>query len=154
MDALEKDFVPPELLDAFRSLAVRDCEGTCRLLELLYPDAIKRPALPRETLIGLGLAIRLSRWELVSIDLHIQAGLPSGQQMLDRVADLGHGPELWRIVQEVLTGANRIFAESFLWGDSDVDQVDLAVVSDSDDEDFLDAMADFIWHHRKKVNRG
>lgn len=100
--------------------------------------------LPPEMLLGLGLAVRLRRWELHGIRCHLDAGIPSSTEVMHRVTSECSGSALLGFVEEIYPKTLQIYRESFLWSGRDCDHtVDLAVVAQEDNE-FIDAVADFL----------
>lgn len=146
---------PPELDRYFNESVIRQAEtdaiGVGELVrsagvQVQRQDGTYEPLeLPPEMLLGLGLAARLRRWELHSIFGHLEAGLPSSSEIMDRVTSECCGPALLEFVTEIHVKTLQIYRESFLWSGGDCDlTVDLAVVAQEDDE-FIDAVADFLF---------
>lgn len=146
---------PPELNRYFSESVIRQAEtDAIGVAELVRSAGVQgQPkngkyeplGLPPEMLLGLGLAIRLRRWELHRICGHLEAGLPSSSEIMDRVTSECCGPALLGFVSEIYVKTLQIYRESFLWSGGDCDlTVDLAVVAKEDDE-FIDTVADFLF---------
>ena len=89
------------------------------------------------------------RWELNNIRAHIEAGLPTSDDVFDRVTTLLHGAKLKKFVNANWVKAIRVYHDSFLWSAVDCDlAVDIAIVA-VEDEQFLDAIADFLLNSLK-----
>ena len=108
--------------------------------------------LPAELLIGLDLALRFWSWDRSAITAHTDAGLPTSDQVLKRVLSQMHGPELREYVDDLVLRAIVIQREQFVWQAGGELGADLAIKPGDDEEAFLDAMADFLWAHRDKLN--
>lgn len=108
--------------------------------------------LPAELLIGLELALRFWIWEQCGITAHVDAGLPGAEQVLKRVLSLREGRELDEFVDKLGLRAAMIQHEQFAWQAGVELGAEIAVNPGDDEEAFLDAMADFLWSHRKQLN--
>lgn len=101
--------------------------------------------LPPDVLIGLALATRFARWESNEIKVHLNAGLPSSRQVLARVASQWQEPEFSEFVSGLRSNAFRIFYECFIWlVDGETMSAEMAMTAITDEEEFLDAMADYL----------
>lgn len=101
--------------------------------------------LPKELLEGLALALRFQRWEQQHIHIHLAAGFPAGRQLLQRVISAdGKDPALSLEIRSLGLRRIQLLRDSFLWSAAvHGPPTDLALVA-SDDESFLDAVADFL----------
>src|SRR5689334_13345760 len=104
MDAIE--VVEPAFLEGLRDLAASDAEAVAeffRTLGLLrHPSSPPQALLlPSETLLGIGLALRLRTWELNGIAVHLEAGLPSADELFAFVRRFLSGPELKAVAERL-----------------------------------------------------
>jgi hypothetical protein len=110
--------------------------------------------LPISLLLGWKLALRLATWELNGIRAHIEAGMPTADEVLKRLGAPQDYPDLDDFVRQHSATAIGVLHDSLLWsaGDCDLDiGVDLGIASAGDDE-LLDAMAD-LWQQMKANNQ-
>src|SRR5688572_19174586 len=72
-------------------------------------------ALSPELLQGLDLALRFANWEANHIFVHVDAGLPRGEELLRKVVSLGRGAELQVIVTDLSVKSLQLLAQHFSW---------------------------------------
>lgn len=144
----------PEFTAALRKQAVEDADAVGLFLRhehLAPPDGNATVELPATLLLGLGIALRFRSWELQNIRVHLDAGLPSGTELLTHVIE--PAPDHNNLAHEIRSLAIeriRLLQESFLWSVPDDSlQTDIAIIGDSD-EAFLDAVTDFLINHLHK----
>jgi len=131
--------------ESVRSLAETDAVAVAAFLQErgLMPQT-DDTSLSAEALLGVALCLRFRRWELHNIRAHIEAGLPTSDEVFDRVTTLMHGAKLKKFVDSNWVKAIRLYHDSFLWSAVDCDlAVDIAIVA-GDDEQFLDGIVDFL----------
>ena len=153
--------LPAELLAKLRSDAEQEADDVAEFLRrsaVLYSEKFpnRRPVkLPRETLLGLSIAMRLRRWEQNSIYIHLEAGMPSADEALKFVTTVMSGPKLVKFVARHSATMRRLLWDSILWPFDEFDLgMDLAIVGREDDR-FLDAITQFLLDHiRKDVSQG
>lgn len=138
------------------SLKVEGERGAARVAEFLRRFGISGTstspvALPAELLLGLNVALRFRAWELSSITAHLEAGLPSSNQVVERVMSLLQGDELREYVEDLDLRAIFILREQFVWQASGEQSADIAIVTDGNEDAFLDALADFLWANRHNL---
>lgn len=148
-DSTTLSICSPDFVAAVRRQAESDAEAVGEFIRSLphgpKPDAVEPVQIAPEILLGLALAIRLRRWELNHIRVHIDAGVSSSSEVFGRIATLKRGRELEEFVSRESVNALRVFHDSFLWSASDCDlRVDIAIVAQEDDQ-FLDAIVDFLF---------
>ena len=161
MKATRSPLRPPLYFDALGDQLHSDVLGAAGLLEGLgfprcSPDTDAVPAesrLPREFLQGILLGARLFRWEQDGVTLHLEAGLPSAEDHLVKVAQLFSGPELRAYVAETSALTRTLYFERFAWSGRDDLHAEIGIVAQEDD-DFLDSLADFLWDHRHTLSHG
>lgn len=107
--------------------------------------------LPREFLQGILIGVRLLRWERDGVTVHREAGLPSAEEHLVKVAQLFDGPELREYVTDLSERARMLFYEHFAWSGGEDLHGEIGIVAEDDDE-FLDRLANFIWDHRHAIS--
>jgi hypothetical protein len=153
MDGTILDDHIAEYASAISSQAIRSADLVDALLNELgiAPESGRPISLPTELLRGLGLAMKFAAWESNHIFVHVEAGLPGAAELVARVLELRHGPELEMLVHRVAIDSLALVHRHFAWRVS-ADQGDVAIIGD-EDEDFLDAVADFLWARRQAACR-
>lgn len=100
--------------------------------------------LPRETLLGMQLVMRIQRWERNFITIHRAAGVPPVDEVMKFVTSAMQGPKLVKYVQRHRATMLRLLWESILWSLDEGDVgLDIAIVG-CDDDQFLDAVAQLL----------
>lgn len=91
------------------------------------------------------MALKFRRWELQQIRVHLDAGLPSGAEMLASLMDpSADQTTLSEQATAIASKSLEVYFESFLWSLQDGSlQSDIAIVA-QEDEDFLDVITDFL----------
>ncbi len=142
--------LPAALLAKLRSDAEQEADDLAEFLRrsaILYSEKFpnRRPVkLPRETLLGLSIAMRLRRWEQNSIYIHRETEMPSADEALRFVTSVMSGPKLVKFVARHSATMRRLLWDSILWSLDEFDLgMDLAIVG-CEDEQFLDAIAQFV----------
>ncbi|MCI0334112.1 MAG: hypothetical protein L0228_12915 [Planctomycetes bacterium] len=145
--------LPEEYVQSLKSQAERGAARVAEFLRRFGVSGTKESpiALPAEMLLGLDLALRFQVWELNAITAHLDAGLPSSDQVLKRVMSLLEGNELREYVQNLDSRAIQILREQFVWQASGDHSADFAIVTDGNEDAFLDALADFLWANRHNL---
>ena len=154
MDALthvpELAGFPPELIAAIKAQAESDADAAGAFFRESDLDARARcsdePILfPLEYFIGIGLGIRLRRWQRANMVTHIKAGLPSAEELFSRIGTLVRGVPLCELVTKVLMTLGPVIQTSFLWWvDDDDPRIEMAIAT-SNKEQLLEAVADYLW---------
>jgi len=145
--------LPEEYVQSLKSQAERGAARVAGFLGRFGVSGTKESpiALPAELLLGLDLALRFQVWELNAITAHLDAGLPSSDHVLKRVMSLLQGNELREYVRNLDSRAIKILREQFVWQASGEQCADIAIVTDGNEDAFLDALADFLWTNRHKL---
>ena len=136
--------------ESVRSIAETDAAAVAAFLQErgMIPQA-ENTSLSGEALLGIALCLRFRRWELNNIRAHIEVGLPTSDEVFERVTTLLHGAKLKKFVDANWVKSIHVYRDSFLWSAVDCDlAVDIAIVAD-EDEQFLDAVADFLLNSQK-----
>ena len=144
--------LPADLLAKVQAEAEQDADDVA---EFIRRAAIrcsakvpKRQAiyLPREALLGLGLAMRLHRWERIGLPIHLAFGLPSSTEVVKFVTRNMRGARLAELVDVLSDAVAQVVIQFLPWSMSDCElQCDLAIVAQLDEELLLDAVADLVW---------
>jgi hypothetical protein len=143
--------LPAELLATAVCEASRDADRVGRFLHahglVTSPD---RPLyLPDAFLLNLAASLRLLTWEMSSLQVHRDAGLPSAEQALNETfRSLAESDVVESLtLHDLSLRALALFIERFAWhGRRELD-ADMAL--DRYDQDgMLDALAEFLWAHR------
>ncbi len=154
MDALsrvpELAGFPPELIAAIKAQAESDADAVGAFLREsgLHPR-VRCPdepsSFPLEYLVGIGLGIRLRRWQQANIVAHINAGLPSAEEFFSQIGALVRGDSLRGLVARVFMTLGPVIQTSFLWWvDDDDSRIEMEIVT-GDKEQVLEAVADYLW---------
>lgn len=126
------------------------------LVEPIAPSGFTSP-MPIGILLDFGAAARLARWEAAGLTIHRDAGLPSAEDAmgnfrsvltaflagvgsLDGAGSFGSAVEDAMLTRLALTGRQHIGAN--------------VVIDVSDDDVFVEAMAQFLWSHRGEASVG
>ncbi|MBI1347095.1 hypothetical protein GC163_12495 [bacterium] len=149
---LPENLFPQEYLLAVRELAERDADEVQtfvrELLAQISPSGLcpETIFLPSTILTGIGMALRLLRWESLSIPWIQENDLPTSTQLLHRVCGdfvQGDYQELDRYLAQISARILRIHHEHFVWSVHEMPALaDIAVISEVDAE-FIDALCDF-----------
>lgn len=108
---------------------------------------------PVDVLLGLGLVIRLRRWEFAGIQCHLDAGLPSADQVCQQVLAPVRSPELASFVADSWRRALQAFHESIVWSTEGCDlSAIFALQATEEDDDFIEGVADFLWQQIQRSN--
>jgi hypothetical protein len=150
---LDLDDLLVEFVAAVASQAIRGADRVAALLReagiapALGDHAAAPVGLPAELLLGLDLVLRFATWEQNLIFVHIESGLPSSDELLQRILELLPGEQMQSLISDLSGRSMVLLAQHFTWRAGVEQQIDLAIVDD-DDEALLDAVADF--HIRQK----
>lgn len=138
-------------IEAIRALAESDADALAELLRSIHLLSPPKPLhLPAETLLGLGLALRIQTWEMAGITAHLDAGLPSADELKAFICKHLAGPELRIVVGALSAQVVVLLCREIAWQSSVERQGDFGLVV-TDDDGFLEAMADFIWDNRQAL---
>jgi hypothetical protein len=142
--------LPSDLLQA----VARDAECDADWVGVFLTTGGLKPPLrvPMELLLGLGAALRLFRWELSGITIHLAAGLPPARQALHEVVRAATGQAEPGLVERLKTLYSRVlsvFVERFAWNGRVELGADLTL-DPADEEALLNGLADFLWDHRPR----
>jgi hypothetical protein len=144
---------PSELVQFAADEAERGANEVIEMLSKagLAPSPGETRGLPAGILLDLGAVAQLRRWESAGYKVHLHAGLPSARVALECVIitleeaattpiSLARAGLLARLVFDV--GVTQ-----FAWGGPSI--LGTQVALDTSDEDaFVEAMAQFLWAHR------
>lgn len=141
-----------DFLAAIESLAVSEANKAARVIALLTGRQANNPGnpqifLPREFLIAVGLAVRLTSWERNQLSFHTEAGLPSGAELLLIAIRLRSGRELAGIAARTSSSSLQLFYTSFIWAAQTELNASIGIRNDLS-VDQLDLIADFLWDNR------
>ncbi|MDZ4688927.1 MAG: hypothetical protein SH850_27945 [Planctomycetaceae bacterium] len=143
---------PTDFTAAVLRRAEQDAEAVASFLTNVMPAATGTESMlpiSAEALLGIALAIRLRSWELQEIRLHIDAGMPSGREVLLRVFTEVAGATLKEFIRTNSIRALKLFHDQFLWSLDDLDlEGEIAILVEADDA-FLEAVADFLIEQSK-----
>lgn len=137
--------LPADLLRAFVTSADRDADDLAAFIrrsEELVGKTLTGFTSPM--LLGMGLFARFRRWESQGIRVHIEAGLPSAEQMYGSLVDIQSHPNLEAFVTATCQQANSVFYKNFVWMAASDGSVELALSAAVDEDRLLDAVAEFL----------
>lgn len=137
--------LPAELLRAFVISAERDADELAAFVRSCEESAGKTlTGFTSPMLLGLGLFVRFRRWESHGIRGHIEAGLPTAEQMLQSVVDFQEVPDFEAVVAATCQQASSLYYTNFVWMAASDGNVELALSAAVDEDRLLDAVADFL----------
>jgi hypothetical protein len=141
--------LPADLVSAVEADVLCDAQTVITFLNLIGINATPQNPfpLPRNFLLYLGVAMRLTRWECAGFTLHRDAGLPSATQVLQDAFRSLQDPDA--DPTELSNAVRRFGAERFVWCSRSELGVDMTL-SEAQEEELLEALADFLWSHRLK----
>lgn len=126
-----------------------DAEIVGKWLVANLGETVRTTPLPGELILGVALGLRLCRWEVSMIQVHLDNGLPSGPQILAKTIQEWAGPELQEFVLSVGTRITQVCHEKFLWAAETPNLGFLcAVQSDEEDDLLIECVADFLARRR------
>jgi hypothetical protein len=152
--AIHVSELPPDFVASCRVIGERNADDVANFLKAFGIGRVDAEEcsttirLPRELMLGLALVAELNRWEQNSITVHLAAGLPSSRQFLGEVMRLLKGPELIALVICLSQKVAALRCKHILWAALAEHCVEIAVIVSSDD-DSIDAIADYLWKHRR-----
>jgi len=133
--------------------AARDANGVGLFLnELGLRVSPDRPLLlAAGFLLDLGAALRLLEWERRGLQAHLQAGLPPARIALwDVCRTLGKQPDPAAVPPGALASrVLAVFVERFAWNARAELNAEV-VLAEGDEEQVLEALADYLWEHRPR----
>lgn len=151
---LQSPTFPTSLVQAVTYEAERDADLVGGFLRDLGISATpKKPiALPASFLLDLAAALRILSWETVGLNPQHIAGLPSARSALRDVLSslLAYGNRSGTDPSTSLrVRVMQAFVERFAWcGGIELDAD--VVLSETDNDALLDALADYLWAHRPR----
>ncbi len=144
--------LPAELIAKVQAAAEQDAEDVAdfirRAAMRCSAKSPKRQSveLPREALLGLGLALRLHRWERIGLPIHLAFGLPSATEVMRFVTTHMQGPRLEQFINALLAAMTRIVSDYLLWSSTDSkDFVEMVIAGAADEEVLLDAVVELVF---------
>jgi hypothetical protein len=145
---------PTDLVAAITDEAALDADRVGQFLQScglrVSPDRPIR--LPSSFLMDLGAALRLLDWEQAGIRVHLDAGLPTAEQLLCDILESVTGVRSSPSTLPLGTLTCRVvalFAERFSWHGRKELAADV-IVDEADEEDILETLADFLWKNRPR----
>ncbi len=109
-------------------------------------DGLAQPCvLPGHWLLGCALVLRLKYWELHHIRLHLDGGMLSVAETIDKLESLLSAPVLFReFVDSMWRQILKLYHSSFVWLATECDLTAQIAIVQKEDELFLDELADFL----------
>lgn len=144
--ASDVDCFPTAYTAAMAELARADAEIVGRWLLDNLGASVVHQELTSDFILGVALSLKFCQWEVRGIRAHLEAGLPSGPQLLSQVFALRDAATLGEMVTFVGAEVARLSYEGFLWA---IEQVELrafslAIQADLDEELLLEAVANYL----------
>jgi hypothetical protein len=152
-DAISLSDFEPDFLTAVMNNAADEAESVVHLLNLwdIKVQSRSGESHPRqftsEFYLALGVGLRFWAWEESKICFHLEAGLPSGKQVILNTLQLVSGSELKEMAETLNITSLRLFHDCFVWTAKNEQEVDLGFQNQINEEQ-LDAIADFLWNNR------
>jgi hypothetical protein len=151
---------PPELIKAIAHRAGDDADAAGALLNKLGIRPIvegesRGPVrLPAWFLLELAAAMRLWIWEHHGIRLHLEAGLPPAAEAFRAVFRRLREPnnDATGMLAPLSASVLNLFIQHFAWSGLQDLGADL-VLSEADDDELVDILANLIWSHRDTLHR-
>jgi hypothetical protein len=153
---LDVTSLPPDLIAAVAQEAADDADRVGQFLDVLSENPvfswwIQRPRrLPASVLLELmylGFALRLLIWEQCGLQVHRDAGLPPARDILRDVFLAPGDPAAAARIAQLPGQVMALFIQRFAWAGRR--ELGTAMVLDpADEEQALEALADFLWDHR------
>ena len=146
----------PDLIRAVKGDAERDADlvGAFLAVTGLAPSGRRTRgaplAVPGLCLLRLGAALRLSLWEQLGIRVHLDHGLPPARQALIDVLHTATGQAEAEAAERSRSLASRVLnlsVERLAWNGRAQLGADV-VLGAADQEQLLEALADYLWAHR------
>ena len=137
---------PPEFIDAVRRRAEEDAGRVAAYLKTRGIASDAASTLSRSVLFGLGLILRLEDWESNGIVAHRTAGIPSSDELRSLLTSQLSSPSFGTRVNELWGRVLDVQRKSIVWSrGTDAISGDVAILSGTDEDSFLDELADFLW---------
>lgn len=143
-----------EMLVFLQQETSADADRVIGFLRLIgFPFSKKNPiSLPPDFLRTLATALRLIEWERLGFTLHLEQGLPSGQQVLDHVFNVAPLPASAPDKEKLDAKVGLLALAHFAWQARR--QVGATVALDLLVEDSaLETVAEFLWTHRHSLRQ-
>lgn len=112
-------------------------------------------ALPANALLEIAAVLELGMWEKLGLRDHLEVDLPTYREAQDAfAARCAQGPQAFEGDQgtELSSRVLRAWVKNFAWQGPELLGAD-AVVSDFDDDEFIDLLAEFCWEHRHEISK-
>ena len=115
----------------------------------------KPVAVPAGFLFELAGVLRLAYWEKLGLKDHLPSQLPSAAEALDDLLGRwsGNMPHPVRASAPILDQVLHTWFARFAWSGLEELEADV-VLDDADEEELLEALADFLWTHRHAGQTG
>lgn len=119
------------------------------------PDRQTRATLPAGALLELAAVLQLGVWERKGLRPYLRNDLPTFREAAsDLAARISEDPDAMKD-RGAATLHRRVlgfYLERFAWEGPELLGTDV-VVSDVDEDDFIDVLAEFVWTHRHELER-
>lgn len=157
IDAISLPDFETDFLAAVEATAAAEAAGVAYLLALWD---IKSPSksgelaptrFNQEFYLALSVGLRFTMWEADQTRFHLEAGLPSGKDVLLSALRLVAGDELEELATRLHNTSLRLLHDHFVWVAKTEQAVDLTFHGPLTDEQ-LDVIADFLWDNRNALN--
>src|SRR5438128_2119292 len=100
-----------DLVGALIAMATAEADAVANAISKLDirmssdPPASAKRRFPKEFLLAMQLSARFAIWERDGHTFHLEAGLPSGVEVIERAYELVRGPELLQFVNRLSTAS-------------------------------------------------
>ncbi len=103
-------------------------------------------------MLDLGAVIQIGTWEQLGLSFHVDAGLPSFADAKSRLAE-NSSREDYISIEGLSEGVARVAVDELSWSAPALLGTEILLESGSDDDEFIEVMADFLWRNRQRETR-
>jgi hypothetical protein len=144
----------PDFIEAVEALARIEADGVGYLVNSwmlrLETESAEPISIPQGFLLAIAVSLRFKIWEQNQHRWHIEAGLPSSDEILSLALLTEDQAELGQTAHRLHLTSLRLFHDHFVWHAKATAQIDLAFENPFDEQQ-LKAVADFIWNNRRTL---
>lgn len=107
---------------------------------------------PFEYMLDLGAVIQIGTWERLGLSFHIEAGLPSFSEAKTQLA-INTNRADYVPVDGLCDAVVRVAMSELSWNAPALLGTEFLIESGTDDDEFVEVMADFLWRNRQTETR-
>ena len=146
--------VPDPLVRAVARHAQRQADLTAVALDAMGLFKSEPSRLPAGYLLELGAVLELGLWERQGLRPHLDVDLPTFREAADYLAArAAKGPAEFQDpdATPLCRRVREVWVEQFAWEGPELLEAEV-LVSDVDDDAFVDVLAEFVWTHRQELS--